>query len=174
MRGSPKNIELVANHCSQSIGARVFTPNKGDVVDATTETHIYQVKLTEALVAQLQFQRGKDAEVAWIDAQLAMRNKKITPTISENGTTNTTNGTATNNSNNNSSAPMDVDPDNDDNGDVETDGMRELHLGSIVPETNYIFLSVLLFRQQLWPTQRKCSLWNQSMMLKFHHTILCS
>lgn len=124
VRGSPKNIDLVANHCSQSIGARVFTPNKGDIVDATTETHIYQVKLTEALVAQLQFQRGKDAEVAWIDAQLAMRNKKITPTTNENGTSNTTNGNAVI-SNNNGSAPMEVDADNDDTGDVETNGLRE-------------------------------------------------
>lgn len=129
VRGTPKNIELVANHCSQSIGARVFTPNKGDVVDATTETHIYQVKLTEALVGQLQFQRGKEAEVAWIDAQLAMRNKKITPTAHENGTNNATNGNATNSSNN--SAPMEVDQDNDDNGDIETHGLREFHLVSI-------------------------------------------
>lgn len=131
VRGTPKNIELVANHCSQSIGARVFTPNKGDVVDATTETHIYQVKLTEALVGQLQFQRGKDAEVAWIDAQLAMRNKKITPTANENGVTNATNGNATNASNNNNSTPMEVDQDNDDDGDIGTNGLRESHLFSM-------------------------------------------
>lgn len=125
VRGSPKNIDLVANHCSQSIGARVFTPNKGDVVDATTETHIYQVKLTEALVAQLQFQRGKDAEVAWIDAQLAIRNKKIAPATNESGTAVATNGNAVINSTNNSSTPMEVDADNDDSGDVETNGLRE-------------------------------------------------
>lgn len=131
VRGTPKNIELVANHCSQSIGARVFTPNKGDIVDATTETHIYQVKLTEALVAKLQFQRGKDAEVAWIDAQLALRNKKITPTASENGTTNATNGNSNNsNANNNSSVPMDVDQENDNNGDIEANGLCKSPLSS--------------------------------------------
>lgn len=121
VRGTPENIDLVAKHCAQSIGARVFTPQKGDIVDATTETHIYQVKLTEALVTQLQFQKGKDAEVAWIDAQLAVRNKKITPAIgrtedapsvpisvniNEKGTSNGNNGTS-----------MDVDVDDDDNED---------------------------------------------------------
>lgn len=77
VRGAAENIDLVAKHCSQSIGARVFTPSKGDIVDATSETHIYQVKLTEALVSQLLFQKGKDAEVAWIDSQVAVRDKKI-------------------------------------------------------------------------------------------------
>lgn len=108
--GTPKNTELVANHCSQSIGARVFAPNKGDTIDATTETHIYQVKLTEALVAQLLFQRGKDAEVAWIDAKINVRNKKITPAITEDGS-NTTNGA----NNKNSDNAMEV----NDNGDEE-------------------------------------------------------
>lgn len=104
----------------------MFTPNKGDIVDATTETHIYQVKLTEALVAQLQFQRGKDAEVAWIDAQLALRNKKITPTANENGMSIATNGSANHsNANNNSSVPMDVDQDNDNNCDIEANGLRK-------------------------------------------------
>lgn len=80
IRGAPENIDLVAKHCSQSIGARVFTPNKGDVVDATSETHIYQVKLTEALVSKLHFQKGKDAEVAWIDSQVVLRDKKVVST----------------------------------------------------------------------------------------------
>lgn len=77
VRGSPDNINIVAKHCKQNIGARVFTPNKGDIVDATTETHIYQVRLTESLVSQLYFQKGKDAEVAWIDSKVVVRNKQI-------------------------------------------------------------------------------------------------
>lgn len=76
-RGSPENVELVAKHCTQNIGARVFTPNKGDIVDATTETHIYQVRLTEALISQLYFQKGKDTEVVWIDSEVVVRNKQI-------------------------------------------------------------------------------------------------
>lgn len=77
VRGLPENIDLVSKHCMQSIGARTFTPQKGDIVDATTETHIYQVRLTEALVSQLYFQKGKDAEVAWIDSEVVIRSKQI-------------------------------------------------------------------------------------------------
>lgn len=89
VRGLPENVNLIAKHCSQNIGARVFTPGKGDIVDATTENHIYQVKLTEALVAKLQFQKVKDAEVAWVDAKVRSRSKKIVSRLnSDNSSTN--------------------------------------------------------------------------------------
>lgn len=77
VRGLPENVDLVSKHCIQNIGARTFIPNKGDIVDATTESHIYQVRLTEALVKQLYFQKGKDAEVAWVDSEMVIRSKKI-------------------------------------------------------------------------------------------------
>lgn len=77
VRGTPDNIDIVSKHCVQSIGARVFTPKKGDIVDATTETHIYQVRLTEALISQLFFQKGKDAEIAWMDSEVVVRKKQI-------------------------------------------------------------------------------------------------
>lgn len=118
VRGTPENVNLIARHCSQSIGARVFTPNKGDVVDATTENHIYQVKLTEALLAHLQFQKVKDADVAWIDAKIKARNKKILPTLRSNE--NNTSLAATNGSNdkNYGTTTMDI----DDEDDTETNG----------------------------------------------------
>lgn len=31
------------------------------------------MRLTDSLVSQLQFQKGKDAEVAWIDGQILIR-----------------------------------------------------------------------------------------------------
>lgn len=34
------------------------------------------MRLTDALVSQLQFQKGKDAEVAWIDAQIIFRDSQ--------------------------------------------------------------------------------------------------
>lgn len=77
VRGSPANTEAVATHCRTNIGARTFTPRKGEVVDATTESHIYQVRLTEALVSKLNFQKGRDSEVAWIDGQIATRTKQF-------------------------------------------------------------------------------------------------
>lgn len=75
--GLPESVDVVARHCEQNIGARVFAPAKGDTVDATTETHIYQVRLTEALISQLSFQKAKDSEVAWIDASVILRRKQL-------------------------------------------------------------------------------------------------
>uniref|UniRef100_A0A182T530 Cleavage and polyadenylation specificity factor subunit 2 n=1 Tax=Anopheles maculatus TaxID=74869 RepID=A0A182T530_9DIPT len=92
VRGSAPNTTHIAEHCQQNIGARVFTPNRGEIIDATTETHIYQVRLTEALVSQLEFQKGKDAEVAWVDAQIVIRNKRI-DTVAEKDATVTNGGT---------------------------------------------------------------------------------
>lgn len=120
VRGTPENTSLIAKHCAQSIGARVFSPNKGDIVDATTENHIYQVKLTEALVARLQFQKVKDAEVAWIDAKIRSRGKKILPSsIRENESNSVTNGSNLPSTGNGSA--MEIDNDDEDdvaNGDV--------------------------------------------------------
>lgn len=89
VRGNPTNTELVAEHCRQNIGARVFTPNRGETVDATTESYIYQVRLTEALVNQLKFQKGRDAEVAWIDGQISFRTKQFELENPENNQENT-------------------------------------------------------------------------------------
>jgi cleavage and polyadenylation specificity factor subunit 2 len=77
VRGSESSSQLVANHCEQNIGSKVFTPHRGEVIDATTESSMFQVRLTEALVSELEFQKGKDAEIAWINGQITMRNKII-------------------------------------------------------------------------------------------------
>lgn len=42
VRGSPKDTEILAQQ-AQSTGARIFVPGRGETLDATTETHIYQV-----------------------------------------------------------------------------------------------------------------------------------
>ena len=77
VRGSESSSQLIASHCEQNIGSKVFTPHRGEIIDATTETHIYQVRLTEALVSELEFQKGKDAEIAWINGKITIRNKVI-------------------------------------------------------------------------------------------------
>lgn len=43
VRGSPESTAIIKNHCEENLDARVFAPDKGEIVDATTETHIYQV-----------------------------------------------------------------------------------------------------------------------------------
>ncbi|XP_067012309.1 probable cleavage and polyadenylation specificity factor subunit 2 [Anabrus simplex] len=81
VRGPPESTNVMLNHCKQWSGARVFAPTKGEVVDATTETHIYQVRLTDALVSSLELKKGKEAELAWLDAQILVRDtsKDIKP-----------------------------------------------------------------------------------------------
>ena len=77
VKGSPEATRSLASYCDsikESIFLdKVFTPRIGDVVDATTESHIYQVKLKDSLVSSLKFQTSKDgAELAWIDAEIEM------------------------------------------------------------------------------------------------------
>lgn len=52
---------------------KVFTPRVGEVVDATTESHIYQVRLKDSLVSSLHFTTSKDgAQLAWVDGKIEM------------------------------------------------------------------------------------------------------
>jgi cleavage and polyadenylation specificity factor subunit 2 len=44
VRGTPESTRAMLNHCRTWNGVRVFAPCRGEVVDATTETHIYQVE----------------------------------------------------------------------------------------------------------------------------------
>lgn len=43
IKGTPEASTSVVNHCKNIVEARVFTPARGEVVDVTSETHIYQV-----------------------------------------------------------------------------------------------------------------------------------
>lgn len=75
VRGTLKDCEVLAGP-ARSVGARVFIPGRGEILDATTETHIYQVRLTDALVSGLNFSKGRgDSEVAWVDAVTIARDQ---------------------------------------------------------------------------------------------------
>uniref|UniRef100_A0A1B6EDG6 Cleavage and polyadenylation specificity factor subunit 2 n=1 Tax=Clastoptera arizonana TaxID=38151 RepID=A0A1B6EDG6_9HEMI len=78
VRGNVESTMALQAHCKQWTDARIFAPSKGETVDVTTESHIYQVRLTDALVSSLEFKKGKDAELAWLDSQIVVRNKGIT------------------------------------------------------------------------------------------------
>jgi cleavage and polyadenylation specificity factor subunit 2 len=52
---------------------KAFIARKGEVIDATIESHIYQVRLKDSLLSSLIFGRTRDAEVAWIDARLTYK-----------------------------------------------------------------------------------------------------
>ncbi|XP_059486908.1 probable cleavage and polyadenylation specificity factor subunit 2 [Neocloeon triangulifer] len=73
VKGTPESTAYMANHCKKITEGKVLTPKTGDVVDATTETHIYQVKLTDALLSSMDFKKIKDAEVAWLDSKIAQK-----------------------------------------------------------------------------------------------------
>ena len=57
--------------CRQ-VAEKVLIPRAGHPVDATTESHIYQVRLRDSLVSSLTFSKGRDAEVAWLDGVVVM------------------------------------------------------------------------------------------------------
>ncbi|XP_024082036.1 probable cleavage and polyadenylation specificity factor subunit 2 [Cimex lectularius] len=75
VRGTPDKTEALAKHVTHWTEAKVYTPNKGDVVDATSEVHIYQIRLTDGLVSSLKMQKGKGTELAWINARTTYRAK---------------------------------------------------------------------------------------------------
>jgi cleavage and polyadenylation specificity factor subunit 2 len=75
VRGSPEATESLANYCKASgcVSNKIFTPKLYETVDATTESHIYQVKLKDSLVSSLSFAQSKDgAELSWVEAEIEM------------------------------------------------------------------------------------------------------
>lgn len=73
VRGDEESTSAIANYCKEHVDSKIFIPNRGEIIDVTSETHIYQVRLTDALISQLSFQKGKDSELAWVDAQIVLR-----------------------------------------------------------------------------------------------------
>ncbi len=92
VRGSPESCQALQNFClstgnltvamvegyalhlwflvTGSADNKAFIAKKGETIDATIESHIYQVRLKDSLLSSLVFGRARDAEVAWIDARL--------------------------------------------------------------------------------------------------------
>ncbi|KAK4320479.1 hypothetical protein Pmani_008645 [Petrolisthes manimaculis] len=68
VRGSPTDLQAFADNIQTMTKAKVFIPGLGQVINASMESHIYQIKLHESLVAALPLQpAGNDLEVAWVD-----------------------------------------------------------------------------------------------------------
>lgn len=73
VRGSPESTAHMTEYCRAYVDDKIFTPNTGDIVDATTENYIYQVKLKDSLVSSLEFSTAEDGvELAWVDAKTQM------------------------------------------------------------------------------------------------------
>lgn len=76
VRGSPESTAYMADYCRAYVDDKIFKPNNGDTVDATTENYIYQVNLKDSLVSSLEFHTADDGdmavELAWVDAKTQM------------------------------------------------------------------------------------------------------
>ncbi|XP_028396324.1 LOW QUALITY PROTEIN: cleavage and polyadenylation specificity factor subunit 2-like [Dendronephthya gigantea] len=82
VHGSPEATKHLAEYCRRNSDMEVktvFTPNTGETVDATRESHIYQIILRDSLVSALQFSDTRDAEIAWVDGQLIKEHLKSLP-----------------------------------------------------------------------------------------------
>uniref|UniRef100_A0A667ZXX1 Cleavage and polyadenylation specificity factor subunit 2 n=1 Tax=Myripristis murdjan TaxID=586833 RepID=A0A667ZXX1_9TELE len=78
VHGPPEASLDLAESCKAfTKDIKVYTPKLQETVDATSETHIYQVRLKDSLVSSLQFCKAKDTELAWIDGVLDMRVVKV-------------------------------------------------------------------------------------------------
>ena len=74
VRGSEEYLTALKDFCSDVIGGEnnIFVPKNGEVVDATTERFIYQVRLRDSLFSTLNFNKAKDGHLAWVDGVIKM------------------------------------------------------------------------------------------------------
>ncbi|CAG9565166.1 unnamed protein product [Danaus chrysippus] len=79
LRAGSTALATLKKHCDSEGIEKVFTPSRGDTVDATTESHIYQVKLTDSVMCGLSWRSAGDAELAWLSAVVAQPRTRDTP-----------------------------------------------------------------------------------------------
>ena len=89
MHGSPEATNHLRDFSLSSLGLakeKLFTPSVGECIDASTESHIYQVtlslpppslpslshqvKLTDSLMSAVEFSKARDSELAWVDGTI--------------------------------------------------------------------------------------------------------
>ncbi|CAI4229272.1 unnamed protein product [Auanema sp. JU1783] len=76
VHGSNEDTRTLAQyaHDNDIVQGKIFTPRLGEIVDATVESHIFQVSLSDALMNQLFFQTVREADLSWIDAKIIRKN----------------------------------------------------------------------------------------------------
>ena len=77
MHGNQSATKELEDFCvnQQIVQERIFTPKVGEVVNATLEPQIYNVKLKDELVSSLKFHKLREYELAWVDAIIKTRNQ---------------------------------------------------------------------------------------------------
>lgn len=73
VHGSREATESMAEYCCRLDGVKIHCPRLGENVDATRESHIYQVRLRDYVVSALDFAKAKEIELAWVDGQVVMK-----------------------------------------------------------------------------------------------------
>ncbi|CAF1318906.1 unnamed protein product [Rotaria sordida] len=69
IHGTQDCIEQLEKYCTtrQIVQGRIFSPHVGEIVDATTERNLYQIKLKDSLLSSITFAKTRDVDVAWVD-----------------------------------------------------------------------------------------------------------
>ncbi|CAF1601439.1 unnamed protein product, partial [Adineta ricciae] len=69
IHGTQDCIEQLEKYCTakQIVQGRIFAPRVGEIVDATTERNLYQIKLKDSLLSSISFAKTRDVDVAWVD-----------------------------------------------------------------------------------------------------------
>ncbi|XP_073950786.1 cleavage and polyadenylation specificity factor subunit 2 [Choristoneura fumiferana] len=83
LRANEGALTTLRKYCEMEGIEKIFTPTRGEVIDATTESHIYQVKLTDALMSGLAWRAAGDAELAWLSGVVAPRARPREPDTTE-------------------------------------------------------------------------------------------
>ncbi len=75
IHGTQKSTYELAEYCkkAQIVQDKIFTPSIGEIVDATSETQMYQIKLNDNIINNVKFEKSKDYELAWIDGLIKAR-----------------------------------------------------------------------------------------------------
>ncbi|CAF4958758.1 unnamed protein product, partial [Rotaria magnacalcarata] len=73
IHGTQDCIEQLEKYCTvkQIVQGRIFSPRVGEIVDATTERNLYQIKLKDSLLSSITFSKTRDVDVAWVDGVIS-------------------------------------------------------------------------------------------------------
>lgn len=78
VRSSEASAKAVVDYClnDAKVQLSALIPKYGETVDATLESFIYQVKLTDNLMAGLDWNKVKGIELTWVDGVIAGEDEK--------------------------------------------------------------------------------------------------
>lgn len=73
IHGTQDCMEQLEKYCTtrQIVQGRIFSPRVGEIVDATTERNLYQIKLKDSLLSSITFAKTRDVDVAWVDGVIS-------------------------------------------------------------------------------------------------------